>query len=106
MEWHRFHNARGTRIFDEAERRRISSRPVGAHFTGDKLSRAAGMRCDRHFPERTLCSMWKALAVASYHPTDKDVPPSDLVFRYDVAWKPITCRLHRHLRPREIAFKG
>ncbi|CAH2209535.1 jg1450, partial [Pararge aegeria aegeria] len=30
---------------------------------------------------------WEALAVASYHPTDKDLPLSDFVFQCDVAWR-------------------
>ncbi|CAH2211412.1 jg21670 [Pararge aegeria aegeria] len=32
---------------------------------------------------------WEALAVASYHRADKDVPLIDLVFRCDVTLKPI-----------------
>ncbi|CAH2229591.1 jg17848, partial [Pararge aegeria aegeria] len=37
------------------------------------------------------------LAVASYHPTDKYVPLSHLMFQFDVALKPIRLA-HYHLR--------
>ncbi|CAH2232703.1 jg5327 [Pararge aegeria aegeria] len=53
---------------------------------------------------------WEASAAASYHPTDKDLPLSDLTIRYDVASKLIRSmvihpnrlaryylRLHQHL---------
>ncbi|CAH2239716.1 jg6785 [Pararge aegeria aegeria] len=63
---------------------------------------------------------WEALGVAGYHPTDKDVPLSDVEFRCDVAEKPIRgmtailpnrlaryhLRLQLHLAPGEIAVKG
>ncbi|CAH2230315.1 jg2040 [Pararge aegeria aegeria] len=41
--------------------------------------------CHKRHVELLNLVRWEALAVASYHPTGKEVPLSDLVFRCDVA---------------------